>query len=124
MALSGSGKVMAFVLAVSFGSSVWADDGGGRKDALEDDARAAPLPKGVVVRWLAHEYGNAVIRGADSPGGVAYSYREGAYTRVVGRMTLTCRDEPAAERLYRMASRRQTFRTREILTLYVVQREG
>ena len=124
MALSGSGKVKAFILAVSCCSSVWAGDDGGSKDRGEDGVRATRLPKGVVDRWLAQEFGNTVISGADSPGGLAYSYREGPYTRVVGRMMLTCRDEAAAGKLYRIASTRRNFRTRKILTIYVVQREG
>ena len=124
MASSRSGKVKAFILAVSCCSSVWAGDPGGSEDRAEDGVRAARLSKQVVVRWLAQEFGKTVIGGADSPGGVAYSYREGPYTRVVGRMTLTYRDEAAAGKLYRMASTRGNFRTRKILTVYVVEREG
>jgi hypothetical protein len=86
--------------------------------------RAARLENGFVVRWLAGEFGDKVVSRADSLGGIAYEYCEGPYIRVIGRMTLACRNEAAAGKLYRIASMRGHFKTRKILTIYLVQREG
>jgi hypothetical protein len=119
-----SRKVKAFVLALACCSFAWAGDHPGPDDGARDGVRADRLSTVVVSGWLGKEFGEAVVRGAEGAEGVAYSYREGPYTRVVGRMTLTCRDKAVAGRLYRWASTRRNFRTRKILTIYVVEREG